>query len=299
MVDAAGGWFEIAARFGFLTGTTTALGAWVFRRFVVPRAAGSSDATVADALRHLADRAAVFGLALLALSASARLTAWLASGATAVSSAASAVGVIDPPRVLMLQIAAALVALSALLTRGASRAWPAITEGALVVLAVTPPFLAHAGSAAEWRAVAVAVDITHLVAAGAWVGALALVTWAAALVRREAEGPARMATLIAAFHPIAVIAAPTVFATGLLTAWLRMGVPEGIAAPTYSGLFVAKLLLVGATGYIGIGHSKIATKRLKTVPADATWRSLLLECAFAVAVLVVTAVLVGTAPIAE
>ena len=294
MIDAAGGWFEITARFVFLTATTGTIGAWVFHRFVLPRAVDAADPDFREAVRRLAHRAAVWGLSLIALTAGARLMHRLASAPVE----ASGFGILNPTRALMLQVAASLVAVAALLTHRPKRAWPGVAEGALVVLAVTPPFLANAGSAVEWRALSVAVDITHLVAAGGWVGALALLTWAAALIRRAPQGPACIATLIAGFHPVAVIAAPTVFVTGLLTAWLRMGAPEGIAAPTYSGLFVAKLLLVGATGYIGIGHSKIATKRLKTVPADATWRSLLLECAFAVAVLVVTAVLVGTAAIA-
>jgi putative copper resistance protein D len=299
MIDAAGGWFEITARFVFLTATTGVLGAWVFHRLVLPRVVDASGLTRDHALRSLADRAAVWGLGAIALSAGARLAHRLASGTIVASSGDTNGWVIDQHRALMLQIVVALMALAALLPRRPARAWPRIAEGALVVLAVTPAFLAHAGSAAQWRILSVAVDITHLVAAGGWVGALALVTWAAARVRRDARGPARIAALIAAFHPVAVIAAPVVFVTGLLTAWLRMGVPEGIAAPTYSGLFVAKLLLVGVTGYIGAGHSKLAMKRVATVPVEATWRSLLLECAFAVAVLAVTAVLVGTAPIAE
>jgi putative copper export protein len=142
------------------------------------------------------------------------------------------------------------------------------------------------------------VDLIHGLAAGAWVGALALVAVAVTHARRAEHGTAHATALFAAFHRVAVIAAPTVFVTGLLSAWLRMGAPEGIASPTYSGLFVAKLLLVGVTGYIGAGHSKLATKRAATVSPVAVGRSLVVECAFALAVLAVTAVLVGTAPIA-
>jgi putative copper export protein len=175
--------------------------------------------------------------------------------------------------------------------------WPRLADGATLVLAIAPPFLAHAGAATELRVVSIVVDIIHGLAAGGWVGALALLTTAIIRERHAPDGAARSAQLIAAFHPVALVAAGTVFATGLGTAWLRMGAPEGIASPTYSGLFVAKLLLAGVTGWIGAGHSKLATRRVASVEPRAVSRTLLTECLIAVCVLILTAVLVGTAPI--
>jgi putative copper export protein len=298
MVDAAGGWFAVAVRYVALSATIGALGAWVVRRLVVPRLAGAPDPAHAERLRRLADQAVAWCLGILLLSCVVRLALGAQETLAAGVAAGGSSRVFTWRLALLLQGAGAVIAFVALLARRSTSAWPWYAEGTLAVVAVTPPFLANAGSATEWRAVAVAVDVVHLLAAAGWIGALALVTLAAGVVRREPHGPASIAALIAAFHPVAVVAAPAVVATGLLTAWLRMGVPEGIASPTYSGLFVAKLLLVGVTGYIGAGHSRLATKRLATVPADATWRSLLLECGFAAAVLLVTAVLVGTSPIA-
>jgi len=166
----------------------------------------------------------------------------------------------------------------------------------LAALVSIPALLGHAGSATELRALAVLVDILHIAAAGGWVGALGLVTIACLRQRREPDGPALSAALISAFHPLAMIAAGTVFITGLGTAWLRMGAPVGLASSSYSSLFVAKLLLVGVTGAIGAGHSKLARRRVQTVDMGTVGKTLLAECALAVLVLMVTALLAGTDP---
>lgn len=298
MIDAAGGWLAVTVRFVALSATTLALGAWVFGRLVVTRLPEGNATASRAALVTLARRVAGWSAVALALSAAARVLVAVAAVP------AADVGVVGTQafqalwgRALVIQGAAAALAATLLLLRATAPRWPVAAEAALTILALTPPFLAHAGTATDLRALAIAVDAIHGTAAAAWVGALALVTFVFLQHRSADDAPARGAALIAAFHPIAVIAAPTVFVTGLLTAWLRMGIPEGIASPTYSGLFVAKLLLVGVTGWIGAGHSKMATRRVATVAPAAVGRTLLAECAFAVLVLVLTAVLMGTAPL--
>ncbi|MBI2407027.1 MAG: CopD family protein [Gemmatimonadetes bacterium] len=302
MIDAAGGWSAVALRFVAFTATTGALGAWAFVRFVLPALGAAVDERTHAAWQTLASRAAMWcGIALAATSI-ARLAGPFATipdvaltGRALLQSAAG--------QALLVQgVAGALVggmiAGSIASSPPAARRWPATVEAALTAIALLPPALAHAASAPTLRFPSLAVDLIHGLAAGAWIGALALVATVITRARHAEHGAAHATALFAAFHRVAVIAAPTVFVTGLLSAWLRMGAPEGIASPTYSGLFVAKLLLVGVTGFIGAGHSKLATKRTATVSAELVGRSLLAECAFALAVLVVTAVLVGTAPIA-
>jgi putative copper export protein len=178
-----------------------------------------------------------------------------------------------------------------------TNAWPRVAEVCVAGLVVIPAFLGHAGATEDLRALSVLVDVVHLAAAGGWVGTLWLLTTAALRERRDADGPTLSAALIVAFHPVAMVAVGTVFVTGLFTAWLRMGVPVGIASSSYSGLFVAKLLLVGVTGAIGAGHSKLARRRVQSVDMGSIGRSLLTEILLAVLVLVVTAVLAGTDPI--
>jgi len=276
-------------RFIALVAMTGALGAWVFGRLVLTRLPPDADAGAVDALRALARRTLAWCAGALAITAPLRVAA--ARDITLLPLASS----LD--RLLLLQgLIAALVAGTLVLHRHAPRS-PRLVDAGLATVVLIAPWLAHAGSAIELRAVAIVVDILHMVAAGGWLGALALVTMAVMRARRSDDGPAREVALLGAFHAVAVVAAPVVFVTGLIAAWLRMGVPEGIASSTYSGLFVAKLLLVGVTGFIGAGHSRLATRRVTVAAPAQVMRSLAAECLLAVGVLYVTAVLVGTAPI--
>jgi putative copper resistance protein D len=294
MIDAAGGFLAVALRFAAVSAITCALGAWGFGRLVIPRVAPPQH----PGLQKLAVRTAVLGAVALALATPFRLLVPAASGLAvpAEGTALAAVQTVWGMALVAQGIAAALMAV-ALGTSRRALPWSRWSDAGLVIVVLSTPFIGHAGSAAELRAVSVLVDIVHVGAAGGWVGTLALLTWSIRQVRRLPEGSARAAELMVAFHPLAVVAAPTVFVTGLAAAWLRMGVPEGIASQSYSGLFVAKLLLVGVTGAIGAGHSKLAARRVRTVNIRAVSRSLVYETLLAVLVLAVTAVLAGTAPI--
>jgi putative copper export protein len=198
---------------------------------------------------------------------------------------------------LVVQAAAALAVLVAVWSASRSGSQSRVAEFAVMALAIIPAFMGHAIADPDRRVLSMLVDVVHVAAAGGWVGTLALLTIAAWRQRRAADAPVVTAALIVAFHPIAMVTAGAVFVTGLSTAWLRMGAPVGIADPTYSGLFVAKLLVVGITGALGAGHAKQAKRRaLKVAPAS-IGRTLLGETLLAVLVLAVTAILAGTAPI--
>ena len=275
----AGGTLTVALRFVALAATTGALGAWVFGRFVVGRLPAATTDRQRHSLMHFSVRVAIWCSAVLMF--------------------AALIGLLRSPRNLALaaQAGAAAATGAALLFAPRRGEWPVIAEYCVAALAVIPAFLGHAVASQELRVVSVLVDVAHVAAAGAWVGALGLLTVTALRERQTVHGPALTAGLIVAFHPVAMVAAGTVFGTGLATAWLRMGAPVGIASSSYSGLFVAKLLLVGVTGALGAGHSKLATRRAPVVDMASLSRTLLAESLLAVFVLVVTAVLVGTPPI--
>jgi putative copper export protein len=298
MIDGAGGWLAIALRFVAFTATTGALGAWAFHRFVLPRVPVTADAAERQGWQALAVRAATWcsiAVAVTALVRSQVPGSALPSGPDAVERLFNSI-----TWTIALHAQAVVAGLAAIFLAMRARpqtAWPIGAEASVIALALIPPALAHAGSAHELQGVAYLVDVVHGAAAGAWVGGLALLTLLVARTRGADGGAAAAAALFAGFHPVAMVAAPTVFATGLTSAWLRMGVPEGIASSTYSGLFVAKLLLAGVVGFIGAGHSKLATRRASAIRPDTVGRSLLGECVFALIVLLVTAVLVGTPPI--
>ncbi len=300
MIDAAGGILVVTLRFLVLAATTGVLGAWVFGRLVVGRLIGDAGDRHRHSLHHFSVRVAIWCTAVLLLSAAARLFAQAAAFAEPGDPLwPSALSVLQTRWgwALAAQALAAGIAGVTLLFGRRRQAWPRVSEVCVAGLAVLPAFLGHAAAAGEWRAFSVLVDIAHLTAAGSWVGALGLLTTAAVRDRRKVDGSALCAALIVAFHPVAVVAASTVFVTGLVTAWLRMGVPVGIASSSYSGLFVAKLLLVGVTAALGAGHSRQARRRVQAVEVNSTSRTLVSETLLAVLVLAITAVLAGTDPI--
>jgi len=298
MIDAAGGLLAVALRFVAYAATTGALGAWVFYRFVLPRADAALGPVERQEWWALATRTAAWCAAATAISAVLRAQvpgAVLPRGPAGVENLMRSI--VADYGLHAQGVVAGLAALLLAFRTRFGQAWSIDAETCVIAMVLIAPSLTHAGVAHELLLLNYAVDIAHGAAAGAWVGALALVTILVHKYRTHPDGAARSAALFTAFHPVAVIAAPTVFVTGLATAWLRMGVPEGIANPTYSGLFVAKLLLAGVVGYFGAGHSKLVTKRIAAVAPDAVRRTLFAEVTFAAVVLLLTAVLVGTPPI--
>lgn len=301
MIDDAGGILSVTLRFTALAATTGALGAWVFARLVVDRLAGDVGGPHRHSLHRFSVRVAIGCTAILMLSAAVRLFAQAAAftepGDPLWPSVLSVLQTRWGWALIAQALTATIVGVTLLFGRH-GETWPRLSEAGVAALAVLPAYLGHAGAAGELRAFSVLVDIAHVAAAGSWVGVLGLLTAAVLRDRGTVDGPARAAALIIAFHPVAMVAASTVFATGLVTAWLRMGVPVGIASSSYSGLFVAKLLLVGVVGALGAGHAKLARRRQPLVDAASTGRTLLAETALAVIVLAITAVLAGTEPVA-
>jgi putative copper resistance protein D len=301
MIDGAGGPLAIALRFGVLTATTLAIGGWLFARVVVPRAAGPSIDPRRAALAQAGIMLAMLGAAAVAMLAVPRVVAQARGlvldgepvGPMVLSVLRSTWGT-----ALIAQAAGAAVLFVALRRTAAAGMPSRLADAGIMVLTIAPAFLGHAAADPEHAMLSVAVDAVHVAAAGGWIGVLAVLMVVVRLHRSHHDAGTLTAALIAAFHPVALACAGAVFATGLATAYLRMGAPEGIANSTYSGLFVAKVLLVGVTGAIGAGHAKLA-RRGATVAIDpaAVNRTLLGECLIALLVLALTSLLAGTSPI--
>ncbi len=298
MVDSVGGLTAVALRFAVLLGTLGVIGGWVFARFVVARASGTLVEQYRTDLTRVSNAVTLAGASLIAALVVPRAVVQAHSLADPGDSLGPLVVAVLQSRwglALLAQALAAALVFASLRNAGAARA--RLTEAGVAALIVTPAFLGHAAADPERATLSVVVNTLHVASAGGWIGSLIVLTLVARMVRgRDEFGPA-LASLITAFHPLALVSAGVVFATGLGTAWLRMGAPEGIANPTYSGLFVAKVVLVFATGALGAGHAKLAKRRVATVDRTALNRSLLGEMLLALLVLFVTAVLAGSAPI--
>lgn len=298
MIESAGGLYAIALRGVALFGTLAIIGGWAFAQFVVARASGPTVDPYRASLANFSNRLAMAGAALLA----ALMVPRALVQASATPSDAIGVLVLQVFRspwgiALVLQAVAAAMVYAGLRHAGTARMYARLTDAGIAVLLVAPAFLGHAAADPDRALASIIVNTLHVAAAGGWIGALLVLTLIARTLRAREDGGPLLAALIVSFHPLALASAGTVFVTGLATAWLRMGAPEGIANSTYSGLFVAKVVLVFVTGAIGAGHAKVAKKRVATVDRVAVARTLLGETLLAVLVLLVTAVLAGTVPI--
>lgn len=180
----------------------------------------------------------------------------------------------------------------------AQRAGWWLLGGALVVLCWTMAMSGHPAVASSSR-FAMTLDALHIVAAGGWVGSLSVMMLLAvpALLRgAETDGHWRVARLVAAFSPTALIFAFLLSATGVVAGWRNVGSWSDLVQGEYGRLLLVKVALVGVIAGIGAVNWRRVLPRLGTPRATRMLRqSAVLELAAAVLVLTVTALLVATA----
>ncbi|MBA3852968.1 MAG: hypothetical protein C0503_01055 [Gemmatimonas sp.] len=184
--------------------------------------------------------------------------------------------------------------------RGASRGPWIGAACAILVFAIAQPLSGHPAAAHNpW--LATAVQSLHLVGAGGWIGSLALLTAVAIPVARTlpAELPGdsdvRVAELIRAFSPTALVFASALGLTGLFTAWNNLGGLAPLWESPYGRTLLLKLALLSVAAGTGAYNWRRVLPHLGTPEASARLRrSSLVELAAAMMVLVVTAVLVAT-----
>lgn len=300
MIESAGGIAAIALRGAALFGTIAVIGGWAFAQFVVARAPGPAVDPYRASLAAFSNHLAMAGAALIAaLLVPRAIVQALVSATPADPTGPPLLAVLRSPWgiALILQALAAAMVFAGLHSAGGSRLYTRLSDAGIAALLVAPAFLGHAAADPDRALASIIVDTLHVASAGGWIGALLVLTLVARQLRTRDDSGAMLAALIVAFHPMALVSAGVVFVTGLATAWLRMGAPDGIANSTYSGLFVIKVVLVFVTGAVGAGHAKLAKRRVTTVDRTVIARTLLGEALLAVLVLLVTAVLTGTAPI--
>ena len=179
--------------------------------------------------------------------------------------------------------------------------WSVAAIGALAV-GCSPALTGHARTTAP-VGLAVAIDALHVLAACAWLGALLTLLFAALPVVRGARSMARVgsgalvASLVRAFHPVALTCAAVVVGSGLLAAWLRLPTVASLWESDYGRIlllklaFVAVVVVLGAINWRGLlptlGDDASARRITRTASAELTIAAL---------VLAVTAVLVSTSP---
>lgn len=189
---------------------------------------------------------------------------------------------------------AALVAVAvvgpafALARSGRRGSWWLATAAALG-LAAFPGLTGHASGVEDGRILALVADWSHVLAAGAWMGGLAVVLF----LGRRGDLP----RLVPAFSPVAMASVGLLVVSGTYAAWLHLPTPGALLTTGYGRLLLAKLALVAVVLGFGARNFRVLTPRLGTAEGEeAMHRSAALELAVAQLVLLATALLVRTSP---
>jgi copper transport protein len=205
----------------------------------------------------------------------------------------------------ILQVVAALLVLVA--TRGGrgalavhTRRWQLVAIGA-VLFASGASAMGHPAAVPEAPFVAMGLDAVHALAAGAWVGGLAAITVALlpfALALPDALRVDAVRATLRAFSPIALGAAGALVVTGLIGGWWQLrGDPAGLLTTSYGRLLLAKVGAVAVVATLGAWHWRVARPRLDRAESLSGLRSSMrVELAVMAIVIMLTAVLTGTAP---
>jgi putative copper export protein len=290
----------ILTRLTLFAAVLVATGAAAFRFLVLARLAGEG---AEDFSRRAAERAAQLGrgAALLALAAClARFPVQLLD----IRDPESALG--PQARALALHtfwgevwlvqlLLAALVGIAyTVARRGRLSAWSAAAAFS-ILLAWTPALSGHAIGSERLAGLAVLADGVHVLAAGAWLGALLVLLTALAL--RDEAGSPLAGALVASFSPLALSAAAAALVTGAIAAWLHLGAVSDLWRSRYGQRLLFKLGAVGLMALCGLYNWRRAGPALQRHgDAGPIRRSARAELVIGALVLLITTVLVVTPP---
>lgn len=145
------------------------------------------------------------------------------------------------------------------------------------------------------------VNPLHVLAGGFWLGTLAVLVIAAfpVLIRGDAAlAPgSRLSPLIARFSRLALVSSGLLAVTGVITAWRHLKRVDALWTSPYGLVLCVKLVIVVAIVALGAYNWRVVTPALVDDAGDAQMvRSSRREVLLAVAILLVTAVLVSVPP---
>lgn len=298
----AGGLGAVLARAATFVATIGVIGGAAFRW----NAARGSDVVGAAAARTAAAaavRAVTWGALLLLVAVPCRVflqAQALTMEGDPVLPMVSRVFQTDWGRAAGAQFVTALVLLFAVVAerQGYARAWRTISFGALL-LSVSPAYMGHANGTEGAYNTAMVADALHVLAAGGWAGGVATLTLSALMLRANVDGPAVAATLIDGFKRLALGCTAMLVLSGVVSSWIRLTAVADLAGTTYGRLLLLKVGLVAVATLLGWLHSRTAASRTRAGGAGAAGRvarSIGREAAVMLAVVLVTAVLAGSAP---
>lgn len=305
--DAEAPAYVVVRWLGFLA-LLVVIGAVAFQFVVLPLYRRRAEADAALEFSATArDRSASIGAAaaiMLLLAAVARLYAQsYAMHGAADSTNPSLVGALLFQTVWgwgwVLQVGSALAAFAAFRAIRNGRAWAAgLLPLAALALAATPALSGHAVSVPRLRPLAVTADTLHVIGAAGWLGSLLLMLVAgipAAVALGEGRRGRGVADLVNAFSPTALLFAGLAAITGLFSAWLHLESLANVWGSTYGRVLLLKLAILSVVAATG-AYNWLRVRPALGGPEGVARirRSSAIEVGIAVAVLLVTAILVAT-----
>lgn len=290
--------FQVILRALTFVGVIMVIGAVAFRNAVVPRIRDLDSDARAAILHRGAVVGAVAAAVLLVLSP-------VRFQLQAIVMHEHATG--DQVQMLMLQTrwgatwilstVGAVVSLAGFLVsrRRLNLGWLVAAAGA-VALAFSPALSGHAGASPRWTTLSIVVDALHIIGAAGWLGSLLYVVVVGLPTLRTGEdGAPNVARLINAFSPTALAFASVVVATGVVSAWLRLGVLSALWTSQYGLILLLKLLVLSGVAATGAYNWRRVKPALGISPGTVWLQgSAGLELAIGLVVIVITAILVAT-----
>lgn len=172
---------------------------------------------------------------------------------------------------------------------------PLAFVGALL-LVVSESFIGHTASV-EPRALVLVSDAVHMLAAAVWVAGVWLLAWT--FWQRTRRGESLDARLVATrFSITATWALVAVAISGTALGWAILGSPGRLFTTEFGRMLLIKVALVAVIGAIGLHNRRTLLPALEQPGIDVRfYRTIIIESALFVAVLVATALLVVANPV--
>ncbi len=177
--------------------------------------------------------------------------------------------------------------------------WGALVGGA-AALAISASFLGHPAAVPDVPLLAMGLDAVHVLAAGGWAGAILMLALAALPEIPSVPTSDRVEvvrTLLRSFTPLALTCAAILAVTGAIGGWLQLRALGLVLGSDYGMVLVRKVVIVVMIAALGAYHWRVVQPAVGSDRSIARLRrSLALDVALVLLVLILTALLTGTAP---
>lgn len=261
-------WLSNGVMFGWYASILVVIGATGAVRVLAPSIGPGATGWATLALRQAR---LLIPLVLLALVARLWLQTWQAFGSDQPLTLAHAVIIItETPwgTGWAWQTAAGLAAWITIAMASPQR-WGLLLLAA-AALGGTVGFTGHAAGADAYASMVIAAHGLHVLAAGLWLGTLAIVL---AVTRPAAESVEpqsreRLAQAIDRFSPQAIVCVAVLATSGVVAAWQHVGDLQSLFTP-YGFVLVAKVVAFGAAGLCGLYNWRVVRPSLAVHPDGA------------------------------